>query len=135
MFRRVKEFGARYVDYRMAWVSGGFMGLVVWLVNLSHGAGPAMIAATKQGVYTFLFAGLMMRTCERLAVMDRPRPVALGLSVLVPSAMAIGFTYIMHSLKGTPEPFLSTVPTILIAPPSFVWWGLRKRRLSRQGSG
>ena len=85
------------------------------------------MAALKQAVYTFFFAGLITRSCERLAVMEKDQLVALALAILIPSLMAIGFTYIVHSMRGTPEPFLSTLPTILLAPPGFAWWGRKKR--------
>ena len=41
--------------------------------------------------------------------------------------MAVGFTYLVHSLKGTPEPFLSTLPTMVIAPPAFVWLAWKRQ--------
>jgi len=127
MFQSVKAFGSRYIDYRMAWLGAAGMGLIVWLVNLSHGIQAALVAASKQAAYTFFFAGLVTRTCERLAVTYRDPKAAYPLAILIPSAMAIGMTYIVHSLKGTPEPFLSTLPTILLAPPAFLWWGRKKR--------
>jgi hypothetical protein len=48
-------------------------------------------------------------------------------AVVVPSAIAIGLTTILHMLKGTPEPLRSVLPTMLTAPPAFFWWGWRKR--------
>ncbi len=38
--------------------------------------------------------------------------LAWPLAILLPSAVAVGLTFLMHSLKGTPEPFYSTLPTI-----------------------
>lgn len=135
MFQSVKAFGARYIDYRMAWLGAAGMGLIVWLVNLSHGIPAASVAAAKQAAYTFFFAGLVTRTCERLAVMYKDPKAAYTLAILIPSAMAIGFTYILHSLKGTPEPFLSTLPTIILAPPAFLWWSRKKRTLVDRKEG
>jgi len=123
----VREIGARYIDYRMAWLGAVCMGAIVLLVNLPHGMPLALVASLKQATYTFFFAGLVMRTCERPAVRDKRRRVALAFAVALPSLMAIGFTYLLHSLKGTPEIFLSTVPTILLAPPGFIWWSRKKR--------
>jgi hypothetical protein len=34
-------------------------------------------------------------------------------------------TALLHSLRGTPEPLRSTVPAMLMAPPSFYVWGRR----------
>ena len=130
MLKSVKEAGSRVIDYRMAWLGAAAMGSIVLLVNLPHGIASASVAALKQAVYTFFFAGLITRACERLAVMEQDRRVALAVAIVIPSLMAIGFTYIVHSMRGTPEPFLSTLPTILLAPPGFAWWGTKKRRES-----
>jgi hypothetical protein len=35
--RRLKAFGARYIDYGMAWKSALFLAVAVWLINLEHG--------------------------------------------------------------------------------------------------
>ncbi len=127
MFRSIREFGARYIDYRMAWLGAGFMGFIVFLVNLTHGPAGALVAAGKQAFYTFFFAGLITRAAENLAVRYTNRRTSLTLACVLPSLLAVGFTYLLHSLKGTPEPFLSTVPTIVLAPPGFIWWGRKKR--------
>jgi hypothetical protein len=127
MLKSVKEVGSRAIDYRMAWLGAAAMGSIVLLVNSPHGIASASVAALKQAVYTFFFAGLITRACERLAIMEKDRRVAMALAIVIPSLMAIGFTYIVHSMRGTPEPFLSTLPTILLAPPGFAWWGWKKR--------
>jgi hypothetical protein len=132
MLKSVKEAGSRVIDYRMAWLGAIAMGSIVLLVNLPHGITCASVAALKQAVYTFFFSGLITRACERLAIMEKDRRVALALAIVIPSLMAIGFTYIVHSMRGTPEPFLSTLPTILLAPPGFAWWSRKKRAESRR---
>jgi hypothetical protein len=75
---------------------------------------------------------LITRLNENLALMESNRWVAIVLASSVSSSMAVGFTYLVHSLKGTPEPFLSTLPTILLAPPGFAWWSRKKRAESRR---
>ena len=82
---------------------GLFLATIVFFINFDHGAVNALIAATKQGIYTFLAGGTMMRIAET-------------------------FTYIVHSAKGTPEPFNSTIPTMILAPWGFLWWAIRKRK-------
>ena len=128
VLQRAIRFGARHIDYRMAVIGALFMGSLVFAVNLSHGPGPASVAAAKQATYTFFFAGWVMRTCERLAVGLEPGAVAIAVAFVVPSCMAVGFTYLVHSLRGTPDPVASTIPTLLIAPPSFLWWAVKHRR-------
>lgn len=118
----------RYVDLRMSWVAASFMAGVVFVVNLGHGPGPASVAAAKQGLYTAVASGFLLRICQRLAAEPGPDWAALGKAVAVPSTLAILFTFGVHNLKGTPEPLASTVPTMLVVPPGFLLWAIRKRR-------
>ncbi len=115
----------KYVDVSTAWKAALFLGIVVYAINFSHGALAALPAALKQATYTFLVSGIIVRLCENLINRIRPMIVAWPLAILVPSAVAVGLTYLMHSLKGTPEPLYSTLPTLLIAPPAFAVWAWR----------
>jgi len=123
----MKKKFLKYVDVSTAWKAALFLGIVVYAINFSHGALAALPAALKQAAYTFFVAGFILRLCEILANHTEPGIFALPLAVLIPSTIAIGLTYLMHSLKGTPEPFYSTVPTILMAFPSFYVWAIRSR--------
>lgn len=118
----------RYVDLRMSWVAASFMAGVVFVVNLGHGPGPASVAAAKQGLYTAVASGFLLRLCQRLAAGPGPDLAALAKAVAAPSVLAILLTFGVHNLKGTPEPLASTVPTMLVVPPGFLLWALRKRR-------
>jgi hypothetical protein len=40
-------------------------------------------------------------------------------------------TYGLHTLKGTPKPLASTLPTLAIIPATAVW-ALRKRKLLKK---
>jgi len=124
---KLRDFGANYIDYRTAWMAALILSFVVWMINLSHGALPALPAALKQATYTFFVAGFIVRLCENLATKVTVRSLALALAVVIPSSIAIGLTFALHSLKGTPEPLHSTIPTMLMAPPSFFVWGWRSR--------
>ena len=121
----MKAFFLKYVDVSTAWKAALFLGLVVYAINFSHGALAALPAALKQAIYTFLVSGFIVRLCENLITQVRPMVVAWPLAILLPSAVAVGLTFLMHSLKGTPEPFYSTLPTILITPPAFAVWAWR----------
>jgi hypothetical protein len=123
----VKEFGSRYIDYSMAWKGALFLAVSVWLINLGHGPWAALPAALKQAAYTFFVAGFITRLCENIAVRVARRSLALFLAVVIPSGIAIGLTVLLHMLKGTPEPLRSVLPTLLMAPPAFLWWGWRNR--------
>jgi hypothetical protein len=115
----------KYVDVSTAWKAALFLGLVVYAINFSHGALAALPAALKQAVYTLFASGFIVRLCENLITRVRPMLVAWPLAILVPTAVAVGLTFLVHSLRGTPEPFYSTLPTLLVTPPAFAAWAWR----------
>lgn len=119
----------------MGLISGMAMGTIVFFINWDYGITPGLIAASKQALYTFLAGGIMMRMSENIASRFSSAFIAISLAVLVPSIIAVTLTYILHSLKGTPEPFNSTVPTIILAPFGFLWWALIKRKQLRHLAG
>ena len=118
----------KYFDLKMGLISGLGMGTVVFFINWDHGIDLGLIAASKQALYTFLAGGVMMRMTENFASRFSNAFVAIFLAVLVPTIIAVTLTYILHSLKGTPEPLNSTIPTIILAPFGFLWWALMKRK-------
>ena len=123
------SFLQRHIDFGMAWKGALFLGLVVFGINyMEHGALAALPAALKQATYTYFVAGFVTRLAENLAAKLEPAVLALALAVLVPSTFAIGLTFGLHELRGTPEPLLSTLPTLVSAPPAFFVWGFKKRR-------
>ncbi len=126
--RRLRDWGGRYIDYRIAWISAVFLGGIVWAINLSHGPLAALPAALKQAAYTFFVAGFIVRLCETISVRVERETLASVLATLIPASIAISLTFLMHSLKGTPEPLHSTVPTLLIAPPAMFFWAKKSRK-------
>ncbi len=115
-------------------LAGAFvMGTIVFFINWDHGIGLGLFAASKQALYTFLAGGTMMRITENIASYFKQKIPALFLAVITPTIIAVTLTYIVHSLKGTPEPVNSTIPTILLAPWGFLWWAMRKRRQLGEG--
>ena len=117
----------KYFDLRMGIAGALILGTVVFIINFDHGYLPALTAALKQSAYTFLMGGLIMKLCENLAIRFENRTTSLVLAVLVPVIVTTGATFIVHSLKGTPEPAASTIPTIIFGAPSFAVWAVRKR--------
>jgi len=118
----------RFFDWKVAAFGASVMGGIVAWINADHGVLGALTASLKQAAYTFFFSGLTMRLCERLATRPVPGGLALVAAVAVPSTLAIGATFVIHSLRGTPEPLHSTVPTMIVSPLSFAIWGTVKRR-------
>jgi len=107
------------------------MGLIVVFINMDYGWWPATIAGLKQAAYTFLFGGLIIKMLEILV--DRFGQSILGviLASLITSAVTISLVFLVHSLRGTPMPFESTLPAILLAPPGF--FAIAYRRMIRTG--
>ena len=130
MFRRIKGLMDRYINYRMAVAGAVFLGTVVFWINYSHGILPALVAATKQGTYTFFAGGFVTRNNERLAMKLENRWLSLAYAVAVNSTIAVGLTFLVHSLKGTPEPLWSTLPTLVMSIPGFAALGWREQRKS-----
>lgn len=130
----IRDVLDRYINYKMAIAGALFMGTVVYLVNLNHGHEHfwSLVAALKQGTYTFFFGGFVTKTCENLATQIKRTLTALLAATLFPSLFAIAATLTVHHIKGTPEPFYSTLPTIIFAPPSFLVIGYLQRRKARQ---
>jgi fructose-specific phosphotransferase system IIC component len=108
-----------------------FLGTIVFFINYDHGVVNGLIAASKQAIYTFFVGGFITRLCENIATIKKSF-AAIFLAVFIPSIIAVSLTYIIHSIKGTPEPFNSTVPTMILAPLGFLWWAMQKRKQMRQ---
>ena len=117
-----------HIDYTSAAAGAVVLGGVVFWINHEHGVSGATTAALKQATYTFFAAGFIAKNNERLACRLDNKALSLLLAVGVSSSIAIALTYLVHSLKGTPEPLLSTVPTMLMAPPGFLALGWRARK-------
>jgi len=66
---KIGRFGARFIDYKMGFMGAGVLAGIVFGVNYhgTHDLAGASTAALKQGSYTFLFGGVIMRGCENLA--------------------------------------------------------------------
>lgn len=128
MLRRLKATLDANVDYGAAVVGASALGAIVFALNRSHGAAAAATAGLKQATYTFFVAGFIVKNNERLARKLVTPVISIALAAGVSSCLAIGLTFLVHSLKGTPEPVLSTLPTALMGPPSFLVLARRARR-------
>ena len=118
----------KYFDPKMGLAGALVMGTIVFFINWDHGIVPGLTAALKQATYTFFAGGIMIRMTENIAAYFTNDFISIFLAVLTPTLIAVTLTYLLHSLKGTPEPVNSTIPTLLMAPWGFLWWALRKRR-------
>jgi len=104
------------------------MGLIVYFINCDHGSIPALIAASKQGLYTFFFGALFVKMAENIALHVEERALAILCGGLTPALLTSALTYVLHAIKGTPEPFHSTIPTMFLGTMSFSIWAYLKHR-------
>lgn len=132
MLKRLIAAGGKYIDYKMGLIGAAVMAVIVFGINFSgtHNWFGASTAALKQGAYTALFGGIIMRTCQFLATSIKNRAVALATAVIIPSTVSILLTYGVHCMKGTPKPLASTIPTAMLVIPSTAVWGYMKRKQS-----
>jgi hypothetical protein len=102
------------------------MSTIVTLINLEHGYNLALFAALKQGLYTFFVAGMVVRLCHWLATRPLPTAFAITLAVIIPSTLTATLVFILHSLKGTPEPVKTTLAVAGLSLISFLILALRE---------
>ncbi len=65
---------------------------------------------------------------ETLLLKIKKPSLSIPISVIAISALTSILVFFVHSLKGTPEPFLSTVPTLVMAPPGFLFLALKFKK-------
>ncbi len=118
----------KYFDPVSGLISATLMSVIVWFVNAGHGPWPATTAAMKQAAYTFFMGGLIAQLCRYLAARPGPDLLLIVLATLIPAGVTTSATYFVHSLKGTPEPILSTLPVIVLSTPLFGWWAWQLRK-------
>lgn len=128
-FKKIASAGSNFIDYKMGIAGAIIMAIVVFFINFysTDNTAGSITAALKQGTYTFLFGGILMKGCENLATKIRVKYLALVASVIIPSALTLFLTYELHHFKGTPKPVESTLPTLVIIPATAIW-GYKKRR-------
>ncbi|MEZ5084610.1 MAG: hypothetical protein R2750_14390 [Bacteroidales bacterium] len=123
----------KFFDYKIGLAGGLVMGIIVFIINyrMAGDVAGSFTAALKQGVYTFFFGGTIMRLCEIIAIKLNPAFWAVFLAMLIPSFISLVLTYGVHSLKGTPKPIESTIPTaIFVIPSTFIWGYLKRMKIT-----
>ncbi|NQT76896.1 MAG: hypothetical protein HQ565_04210 [Bacteroidetes bacterium] len=121
------QFISRFINLRMGMAGALVMGSIVWMINAGFGWWPATTAAMKQAAYTFLFGGMLIKMLDAIAIRIKNRYLAVATATIITASVTIILVYIIHSLKGTPRPFASTLPTMIMAPPGFLALAIRKR--------
>jgi len=131
--QKTAKSAQKFIDYKIGFAGAIVMGGIVLGINYfsTHEISGSITAAIKQGSYTFIFGGTLMKGCEYLATNIRKRRFAIVASIVIPSVFTLLLTFGLHNLKGTPKPIASTIPTLIIIPATAVW-GARKRNQTDQ---
>jgi len=133
MVQKALKFGRRFIDYKMGMAGSIVMGGLVFCINYfpTNNFMGSTTAALKQGSYTFLLGGILMKGCESIAKGVSNKSLAIAMSVLIPSVLTLTLTFIIHNLKGTPKPIASTLPTLIIIPATAVWGYMKRKEYDR----
>lgn len=122
-------FIQKNIDLKKGLIGGILLGTIVWWLNRDAGIFSASTAALKQGLYTFLFGGVIVRISQRISRTFSQKFWAIFWGTMIPACITTFAIFIVHSFKGTPYPLLSTLPTLIMAPPGFMivsYWEYQK---------
>ena len=123
----IKNTFNKCIDVKLGIIGALYMGSVVFYINSDHGPILASIAALKQAFYTFFIGGLILKILEFIVLGIPNKALAYVLSIITATVLTVVLVYIVHSLKGTPRPLESTIPTIFLAPPGYIYIARMKR--------
>ncbi|MEM7104050.1 MAG: hypothetical protein AAF502_13015 [Bacteroidota bacterium] len=125
----------KYINVKTGFIGAIIMASIVGYINHEFGMWPATIAALKQGTYTFFFGGAVIQFCETLSLKYPDHSwKGILLGALSASVVTIIAVLIVHHMRGTPLPFASTVPTMVLGPPGFLFLAWRKRWVADRNS-
>ncbi len=99
-----------WFDLPMACLGALVSGSLVGWINIDYGFLPALTAALKQAAYAFVATGLIIQLCRWLNRRPVSRVLATGMAIILPLLLTMVLLYLLHSLKGTPEPLPSIIP-------------------------
>jgi len=123
----LKQLG-RFIDYPSAIAGAVIMGVIVGIINLKFGLWPATTSALKQAAYTFLFGGMMIKLLYMLAARINGLYLSIILSSFIVTVITVLLVFAVHSMKGTPMPVESTLPTAVLAPFGFAFLAYRRKK-------
>jgi hypothetical protein len=129
--QRVTRLAGKFIDFPSAFAGAVIMGVLVGYINRKFGAWPASTAAMKQAVYTFLFGGMLTKLLYVLAGRIPGKFTSIIISALIVTIITVILVYAVHSLKGTPMPFESTLPTAILAPFGFSFLAYRRIKANK----
>ncbi len=117
-------------DLRAGLIACIVMGSIVAWINSGHGSQAALTSGLKQAAYTFIVSGFMAQLCRQVTTYFTNPAVALLAATSFPTALTVVMVFIVHSTRGTPEPFYSTIPVAVL---SLFWFSkLAREALSEE---
>jgi hypothetical protein len=129
IFKRSISFAGKFIDFKVAMAGAVIMGLIVGVINRDFGFWPAMTAALKQAAYTFLFGGMITKLLYFIAGKIPGIFASAIISSLVVTFITVCLVFVVHSMKGTPLPLESTLPTAVLAPFGFAFLAYRRKKV------
>jgi hypothetical protein len=106
-------------DIKAAILAGILLGAIVAWVNSGHGIEAAISSGLSQGLYSFVVAGLSAQLCRNFTHGSVNKLAGIIKAVLIPTMLTVTLVYLMHSTRGTPEPFYSSIPVAILSLISF----------------
>ncbi len=127
IMKKVLHFISKFIDYPSAIAGAVIMGVIVGVINRKFGLWPASIAAIKQAAYTFLFGGLLIKLLYIITDKITGLYIATIISSLTVTVITVALVFGVHSMRGTPMPLESTLPTVILAPFGFAFLAYRRK--------
>ena len=108
----------KHFDWRSGVIAGVVFALVVFAINVAA-TDPvnwlgSVTAGLKQFVYTVFVGSWLFGFAQWISRRFESTVVAITVSTIVCGSLASALILGMHSLRGTPEPLLSSLPSIII---------------------
>jgi uncharacterized membrane protein len=128
IFKKIGGSISKVIDYPAAIAGAVIMGVIVGYINRKFGAWPATTASLKQAAYTFLFGGILTKLLYIIQGKIPGKFKSIIFSALIVTCITVALVYLVHSMKGTPMPFESTMPTAMLAPFGFGFLAWRKQK-------
>jgi hypothetical protein len=128
LLKKVISFFKSVIDVKLGIIGAVFMGSVVAYINSDNGIFPASIAALKQALYTFFIGGIIIKILDLIVNQIKQKTYAYLISITVATFLTTTMVYMVHCLKGTPKPLDSTIATVILAPPGYIYLAYSKRK-------
>lgn len=125
--KRIFWLFSKFIDFPSAIAGAIIMGVIVGVINHKFGAWPAFTAALKQAAYTFLFGGMMIKLLYVLTGKIKGFYLSIILSSFIVTVITVLLVFAVHSMRGTPMPLESTLPTAVLAPFGFFFLAFRRK--------